>query len=250
MIATKQHSIRRSQPNLGCRCNPVIGIALLCYALVVNATNDAQPQFEKMPEIALMPKLTGQWVAKRIILNGLPASIFAFSGPVKIDDVVANYETIWRSKSDAVTHRNGVWRILATKHKGHFVTLQVRPDGAGAQGLIVVSGDPAEYANAIQTDFPLPPGLRVVNHQSFIDSGKRAQTITLQSEQLASIERAVFEYELTSSGWTLISAQSAETLRDGYTLEFRKGTQHARIFLANDEAWDNRTMILITWLQN
>jgi len=219
-----------------------------CAMMTGALANGDRPQL--LPEIELMPKVKGQWVSESMTLNGVPATVRAFKGPVRVDAVVAYYERLWQDSEGVVTRRRKEWHIVATKQDGRFVSLHVRADGRGSEGMIVVSADPAEYLDAPGTKFPLPPEIHVLSRQSFFDAGMLAETITLRGKGTVTEAAMSMESQLARANWQLISRGPASTHHDAVIMEFRRDKDHARIFVARDRQWGSETFILVTWRRN
>lgn len=210
------------------------------------AVNDPQPL--PLPEVELMPELKGYWVARRMVMNGLPASIRVIRGAINPETVIAHYERSWRhDKHTTLKRREGQWYVISARRSDQFVTLQIRAAGAGSEGLIMVSADPADYTPRFDTAFPLPQSVVVIGRQTYVDGDVEAESITLRSPRSLSSETLAFKDLLAREGWLVTIDRAASSTTGGHMMEFQKGSQHAQIFLARNPAGGGETLMLITW---
>lgn len=226
------------------------GVLLLLLASTQLAIAGKDTPIKTLPEVELMPKLDGEWAAERMTMNGIPASIRTISGSLSANEVIAYYEQTWRRDGKAVDkRREGEWQVIAADLGDHFVTLRVQPRAGGSIGAIVVSADPGRYIAKRETEFPLPRSVTMISHQSYLDAGVRAESITLRSPRSVNSERLAMQDELLRAGWATVMDRPASAVADGYLMEFNKTKQYAQIFLARDPAGSGQTLIMVTWRQ-
>ena len=89
----------------------------------------------------------------------------------------------------------------------------------------------------------------MISHQSYLDAGVRAETITLRSPRSANSERLAMQDELLRAGWITVMDRPASVVADAYLMEFNKAKQYAQIFIARDPAGSGQTLIMVTWRQ-
>lgn len=145
-------------------------------------------------------------IGDKVIRNGLPATIYAFSTARSPEEVFQYYRDIWRNRGGAV---NGVrevyvspWRILSHVENRLLYTLQIRDDDRpGAIGYLAVS-EPDNVRVVRRGDVPVLEGSRVGDSLQFMDNGRKSRVY--QAENGYAIEQNIdfYRHYYTTRGWT------------------------------------------------
>lgn len=229
----------------------VVLLLLLLLNRPANATGDEDPLADEMPVVALMPEMRGNWVARRMAYNGVPMSIRSFSSKRSAEDVIQYYESRWKTFTGAHIQRSRAdgMETLGVRSDGYYYTVQVRDDGANAQGNLVVTRDLQKAKPDIETDFPLVPGTEVLVKTESLDVGKRAETVVALSERsVASVSRWM-DSELRRGGWT--KQDFGPTTRGPErVMQYQKGAELCQVTLvANSPLRDGHTSVLVNWIK-
>lgn len=202
-----------------------------------------------LPDLAAPPQGTAQWIARSMRMNGLPMTLKAFESRLSPDAVLNYYESELRSFGSHDVRRlvNSTWRVLMFKSHDHFVTVHARPAAAGSEGTILVSPALDPGVLRLHTDFPRPPGARIVNLQQYDDAGIQSEHISLTSERTPFTEAQAFSQLLITSGWNIIDTRPTHQSHRGFVLEAQRQAEHAFLVILPDAARPATTAIVITW---
>ena len=218
---------------------------LLAIALLATGAK-AQPGAEPLIDIDLMPGTQHSWIAREMTLNGVPSSIRQLQSERPLKEVVAHYEQSLAEENDVARHRQGESTVLATRLRGHFVSLQLTDSTFGTEGWLVISAEPAEHDAQVESRLPLPPAFTVVSHQRHLDQSPPAETLTLSSRQSVGVARAALVATMTGAGWELRQDLPSQRRRAARSLVFTKQGDTVSGFIAADESWAEETLILLT----
>jgi hypothetical protein len=203
----------------------------------------------RFPELGDPPQGEAQWVAKSMRLNGLPMTLKTFHSRLDAAAVL-NYYEVWargRYADQSTKSRNGEWRVLALRSEQYYITIQARTTLGGSHGTIAVSPALARAALKLESHFPRPASMRIVNLQQYEDFGSQSEHISLSSERTPSLEARAFAQLLAREGWQLVREQRAQQATHGYVLEAQKGAEQASITVMPDRAESARTAAVVVW---
>ena len=201
------------------------------------------------PEVLAPPQGEAQWVAKSMRLNGLPMTLKTFHSRLNAEAVLNHYETWARGRhaDQSTRSKNGEWHVLALRSEQYYITIQARATLGGSHGTIAVSPPLARVALNLESRFPTPASMSIVNLQQYEDFGSESEHISLSSTRTPSIEARAFAELLGREGWQLIREQRTQEMAHGYVLEAQKGAEHASITLIPDRTSSARTAAVIVW---
>ncbi len=224
--------------------------ALLSIMLVLPANAERLVRTTAhLPDLAAPPQGTAQWIARNMRMNGLPMTLQAFESRLSPDAVLSYYESQLRSLGSHDVRRsvNSPWRVLMFKSHDLFVTVHARPANAGSEGTILVSPALDPGVLRLHTDFPRPPGARIVNLQQYDDAGIRSEHISLASERTPFAEAQAYSQLLVTSGWNIIDTRPTYQSHRGFVLEAQRQAEQALVVIVPDAAHPSTTAIVITW---
>jgi hypothetical protein len=203
----------------------------------------------QFPEVLAPPQGEAQWVAKSMRLNGLPMTLKTFKSRLNAEAVLNYYEgwTRGRHADESTKSQAGEWHVLALRSEQYYITIQARATLDGSHGTIAVSPRLARAALELESRFPMPASMSIVNLQQYEDFGSESEHISLSSGRAPNIEARAFAQILERKGWELVREQRAQKMAHGYVLEAQKGAEHALITLIPAQAADARTAAVIVW---
>ena len=180
-------------------------------------------------------------------LNGVPAAIRSLSNAQSPEQVANFYRQSWAEPGEIIERKHGDWQILSTKHKGNFVSLHLKPNGLGTEGVLVISTDPQEHLDNAQSSLPIPRSFKVLGRQGHLDGGNHAETITLSSNNSVGVARSELLTSFTSDGWVAVFDQPSREVHSGHTIHLSKARDQIRLFIGSDPEWSEDTLVLLTW---
>lgn len=184
----------------------VVFVLLMCFAVVSYAGTD--PLRKELPLLEVMPGASAQWIAKRMALNGLSMSIREFTYSGLGEDVKKFYLNRWKAKGygTATEQLLGFDTILGFEQRGFYYTVQFYEENGLVRGKLTVSKVPSSSTFKRQkTDFPLPPGAKLVKKIQFLDHGRRTETLTVEARRSVSSVFGYIDGALVEDGWFLAS---------------------------------------------
>ena len=137
--------------------------------------------------------------------------------------------------------------MLATRRHDRFASLRIRARGAGVEGVLTTSHDPANARPNLDSSLLVPPGLTPLARQNFRDSGSQGENLTLMSPRSVAYERQAFATLYEAEGWTRAEDRATQTVPDGQVMQFLRGKEQVRIVLYRDpDLAAGRTLVLVT----
>jgi hypothetical protein len=202
-----------------------------------------------LPDLAAPPNGTAQWIARSMRMNGLPMTLKAFESRLSPDSVLNFYEAQLSllGSHDVRRSVNSPWRVLMFKSHDHFITVHARPAAAGSEGTILVSPALEPGVLRLHTDFPRPPGARIVNLQQYDDAGIQSEHISLSSDRTPFAEAQAFSQLLIAGGWNIIDTRPTHDSHRGFVLEAQRQAEQVLLVIIPDAARPANTAIVITW---
>lgn len=178
------------------------------------------------------PASTVQVVVDEMIFNGSPMSVRVFNSKRTVDEIVSFYQRRWkrRNRPDPVVNEMGPWTVVGVREGGHYLTVQVKPDGQGSMGFLGVSliAD-RKKKRVLGEGAPMLPGSKTHNDIIHKDPGKSARTVALSNDHSMTDNAVFYLGEYVRLGWTLFSRK--DTPHPGMVLVFRKDRMEADVLL-------------------
>ena len=199
--------------------------------------------------IELMPGASAIWIAKDISLGGIPASIEAVRHAEPIDRVIDFYRHAWERYAEVQIIGSGAQRIVSTRYRNRFISLQLESGPSGTDGILITSEEPGDDT-APDATLLLPPSAHLLSQQSHRDAGKLTETLTLHSERDAAMFSADLAIEWQAAGWQTVRDLPATRPDSGRQLTLVRGSERLDAYVARDRKWDNATLALVVWQRN
>ena len=212
------------------------------------------PLQKDLPELEVIPGASSQWIAQKMAINGLPMSIreFKYKGTAK--DVRRYYTTRWRTKGHGKTTEQtlGFDTILGYELRGHYFSVQYYEQDGLVIGKLAVSEVPnSRNFRKQKTDFPLPPGSKLVRKVEYLDYGRRSETLTIESRRSLNSAAGYIGGQLTNTGWVeTIAPVESSSLKVHYKqIQYQRQGEQIQITLYPQAGKKNRmTEILVNWV--
>jgi hypothetical protein len=182
-------------------------------------------------------------------MNGVPMTIRSLRSSLAPDAVLYFYESWCKQKTDTQSLRTRIEndQALTIKLDRHLITIRAQRAASGTHGTITSS--PASFPAPVRLEsvFPVPPNIRLVNVQQYEDESGDAEHLSFVSQRAPHVEASALARWLDDHGWTMLRhAPMRETLR-GYVIETQKGAQHAQLTIVPSEGWLLGSRILVVW---
>ena len=131
--------------------------------------------------------------------------LFSYSGEKK--ELEKYYLSEWKMKGHGkLRQRNvGDLKILSYELDGFLYSVQFSQKGDVVDGKLVVSPTPLNYKSDMNSSLPLAPKSRVANKVETIETGRRSETLTVDSKLPWKQLEAYYLDQLTNDSWVKYS---------------------------------------------
>lgn len=173
------------------------------------------------PDVPMPEGAHGEWVSRDMVHNGLPMRTSRYQVQMPPADLVAFLRRQWAGQ--VVVNEVGAQTIVGHAQGEHYVTVDIRADGAGSVaqvGIMRMSAKRPEKAPG--TGFPRPSGSRVVNDIEYVDEPGR--TLSVEAPLSPYQSDAYYRQKLAVDGWKLDAAGS----RPCVTMSMQCSASYAR----------------------
>lgn len=160
----------------------LLALALLMAAPYL-AAKARDPLEARLPQLEVMPGAEWYWVGEHMALNNIPMSVRLFSYSGKAEEVEKFYLSRWKVKGHGKTRqqRVGDLTILTYELNGFLYSVQFAEKGGIVEGKLVVSPTPSHYRSHTRSAMPLAPSSKVQSKVETLESGRRSETLTIDS---------------------------------------------------------------------
>lgn len=206
---------------------------------------------DDMPEIEAPTGCHTAWIARKMIRNGLPMSIRAFSSNESATEISEYFLHEWKKNALSPMGellKEGRRRVGVLKGD-YYISVESYPTLRGSEGFIVVTADPSETVPESRTELPLPRSFRVVNKDEYLDDGIVAESVTAVSDRSQRIERNELSRQLESAGWSFVNGAGGNRSSDQTQMEFQKSVQQLQVTVLSDKS-SQQTVMLLHWRKN
>ncbi len=199
--------------------------AVACLLLLLLSVGGAATDLAgvDLPMLVLMPGAQGQWVSKKMALNGLPMSIYGFTTRADVDAVRVYYTDYLRSRGIvAHTDRSQGSVTVGGADEKHYYSVQLTPHADQVEALLVVSMRPDLATPDKVSALPLPSGVEIKGKYEYLDAGQLAESVDFVADTAAHVLARNLAGRLERTGWTVIMAERMRGEVSGWTGEFQR----------------------------
>lgn len=156
------------------------------------------------PELPLPPRSEAEMVLRDGRVNGLATHIQRFTTELSPPEVLQFYRQHWTrpNQPEPRAVQKGPWAALSTLDGQHQVTVQVRPDGRGAEALLTqmeIARSPRDF---VPRELPRPPGVQVTQVTESQDGAQRSRLVSLVSDEGFEMQVQRWRQAWQRQGWT------------------------------------------------
>lgn len=205
---------------------------------------------QDIPLIDIMPEMDAEWVARKILYNGIPTSIQNFTTVKPLKEVISYYKNQWGKKAIQKTVKQA--ETIGTESNGFYYSVQAEAQGLGAHGSLTVT--PVMHAGNLQvsnqTEFPLLPDSLVITKVEAVDRGVLSETLTVLNQSSATDNENWLTNELTHQGWQKLANNIVTNNQQNAPITFHKGKQVCQIsIIESSQDYQGSTMIMVNWIK-
>lgn len=204
---------------------------------------------DRFPELPPPPQGSTYWIAKSMRMNGVPMTIRSLRSSLAPDAVLHFYESWCKQRTGAESLRTRIENdeALTIKVDRHLITIRAQRAASGTHGTITSSLASFTATAHIESAFPVPPTIRLVNLQQYEDESGEAEHLSFVSQRAPHVEASALAQWLGDKGWTTLRHAPMRETKRGYVIESQKGAQHAQLTIVPSEGWLLGSRILIVW---
>ncbi|MBS0417476.1 MAG: hypothetical protein JSR66_07165 [Proteobacteria bacterium] len=234
-MSSKKHSGRRW-----------IAAATLASVLAVSVMSGPASAVEPWPHIDEPPKGSVQWVARSMMVNGVPTSVMQFNSPLSLQQIADYYKSRWSQGYDhpPSVHHVGDATVVGQMHGSYLMTVKVSatPNG-GSQGLLSVAQVLGSKADRDPGVVPVISGAHVLSVVESQDAGQHSRQVLILATQSPAAVADYYQAALTNSGWRQVQGNEstppaslgAATSSAGSFLAFSQNDQEIQISIAGSK---------------
>ena len=174
------------------------------YLLLVVAPSGAWA----WPTVHHAPGMDIEWVADRMVYNGVPMKVENFSCDCEAEEVLEYYRQRWdREHRETVENDLGEFSQIAYGDRRYFVAVMVRPDPrdwSSSVGRITVSEMPEEGRHDVVLGEGVPkavPDTQVINDIHDAMPGKRSRTVLMINHLSVEDNTRFYHSYYSNMGW-------------------------------------------------
>jgi len=187
-------------------CSKYLFLVLIFISSIAYA-KARDPLEVQLPILDVIPGAQWYWVGEHMAVNNIPMSVrlFSYSGEKK--ELEKYYLSEWKMKGHGkLRQRNvGDLKILSYELDGFLYSVQFSQKGDVVDGKLVVSPTPLNYKSDMNSSLPLAPKSRVANKVETIETGRRSETLTVDSKLPWKQLEAYYLDQLTNDSWVKYS---------------------------------------------
>jgi hypothetical protein len=184
----------------------LMGLALLSVSGRASAV-------EPWPRVDEPPKGSVQWVARSMLVNGVPTSVMQFQSPLTTAEIVDYYKSRWSSGYDhePAIHHLGDTTIIGQLHGSYLMTVEVGEGARGtSRGLISVSQVLGVKVDRSPGVVPLIAGAQVVSVVESADLGQHSRQVLILASQSPAAVADFYQAALGNSGWQQLQSNESK----------------------------------------
>ena len=208
------------------------------------------PLTAHLPDLPVMPKAQWFWVGQHMALNGVPMSIKMFTYYGEKADVLEYYHSLWKTLGNGKSREDhlGEKYILGYELEGYYYTVQFEATSGVVKGKLVVTPTPLNYRGSKRTQLPIPPRSVIQSKVESLDSGRREETVSVNSRFGVSYVVDFYKQGLVGAGWKLFSDHGVEG--DSAVLSFQRGGELLQLTVKGLQHNNSReSQFLINWIK-
>ncbi len=225
-------------------------VVLLAVASSFTYAQAQDPLMVVLPDLPVIPGASWQWVGRQMAIDGTPMSVkmFEYAGPEA--DIEKFYVRLWKSSGHG-QYKAKNWgreKLIGHELDGFYASVQYHKEGMFVKGKIVVTEVGGNYRRASKTSIPKPRSARLISKLDSIDAGKRAETVTFDSNKGVDFNMRYYENQYENRGWARILVRDPS--QDVSIRHFQKGRELIQVTVKRLTGSDkNRTHIVVHWIK-
>jgi hypothetical protein len=202
---------------------------------------------EPWPHVDEPPKGGVQWVARSMLVNGVPTSVMQFQSPLTPAEIVDYYKGRWSSGYDhePSVHHLGDSTIVGQMHGSYLMTVKVG-EGAngGSQGLLSVAQVLGSKVERNPGVVPVIAGAHVVSVIESEEGGQHSRQVLILATQSPATVSDFYQAALVNAGWRQVQGNdsvrpgnaAASTGTNGSFLAFSQDGMEMQLSIAGSSA--------------
>ncbi|MGV7209613.1 hypothetical protein ACLB1G_17350 [Oxalobacteraceae bacterium A2-2] len=199
---------------------PVKRTALPCLAALLGAlaADPALAGWQDTPDSLALSAL-----GDSMVVNGTPMQLRRFSTTQPAEQLLQQVQSAWergRVRGSVTRSQVGDWTVLNQTLGPEHRSFQVRPSGAGLEGVVALTSP--QLARPPTLAVPLPAAMTAVSVIDSTDQGKLSQQVIAFSSRSVEASAQALEAALKARGWT---RHVMQTSADGVLLAANRGEQ-------------------------
>ena len=228
-------------------------VALLSTLLLASPQSYGRaldPLAVELPDLPIIPGASWHWVGRQMAIDGTPMSVKIFEYAGQEADIEKFYVKLWKfSGHGQYKAKNwGREKLIGHELDGFYASVQYHQEGSLVKGKVVVTEVGGNYRRASKSTIPKPRSAQLINKLDSIDAGKRAETVTFDSNKGVDFNTRYYENQYENKGWSLVLVRDPS--EDVSIRHFQQGRELVQVTVKRLPGSDkNRTHIVVHWIK-
>lgn len=219
------------------------------YCVPANALS-RDPLLVDLPALEAPPGADWFWVGQHMAMNNIPMSVKLFTFRGEAESVEKYYLSKWRSLGHGKLTNKAIdtLKVLGYELDGFHYSVQFSEKAGVVEGKIVVTPTPLNYSADKRTTLPIAPRSKVSSKVESLDSGRRSETLTLDSSLGVRQLLDFYVVELQRDGWVRYSISG--DLESGAVAGFQRSGELLQLTIKQLQGRNSSfSQVLLHWVK-
>ena len=187
------------------------------------------------PEVPSPDGVKKEWVADRMVFNGMAMRIYTYHFGSGVDELRRFYADAW--DGDGIEHkevRQGKWWILSSLQGDYYITVQITNLKGSTYAQVGVSRiSDLEKAAPPGDGFPALPRSQIISDITADDAGRPSRTVFLTNQHSVGSNYSYYLNRYKSRNWTVVR-KSLDQARRGANINLAKEDREMSIVIKRE----------------
>ncbi|MBL7250939.1 hypothetical protein [Alloalcanivorax marinus] len=205
---------------------------LIALALLLSGVCAA----DDWPDVPVPGGVKKEWVADRMVFNGVAMRIFTYNYDAGVDALRDFYINAWdRDGQDHKQSRQGKWWVLSSLRGDYYTTVQITDLGGHAYAQVGVSRISDLQTSAPPGEgFPVLPRSQIISDITAEDAGRPSRTVIVSNQHSVGSNYNYYLNRYRSKNWTVVR-KNLDQARRGASIHLAKDDREMSIVIKREE---------------
>ena len=187
------------------------------------------------PDVPAPKGVEKEWVADRMVFNGVAMRIFTYNYDSGVDGLRDFYIDAWeRNGQEYKQSRQGKWLILSSLQGDYYTTVQITDLAGRAYAQVGVSRISDLQSSAPPGEgFPVLPRSQIISDITAQDAGRPSRTVIASNQHSVGSNYNYYLNRYRSKNWTVVR-NSLDQARRGASIHLAKEDREMSIVIKRE----------------